>query len=127
MNCRNCGAELKTDAKFCSSCGAPVLTTALERFEQAIAFVQAKEKFMMDKNFEGVDPDTVVKKIMYQTMDKTIREKLSDEDNAKLDSANEKRSVIEKLKEDRQNGMLTEEELEEIIGLKEFQDYTAVS
>ena len=78
---------------------------------------------MMDKNFDGVNPELVANKIIYQTLDKTIREKLSAEDNIKLDKANERKAVLEKLKEEVETRSLSEVDLNEILELKEFKEY----
>ena len=123
MNCRNCGTEIKKGENFCTGCGAPAPKTPLERFEQALSFVMEKEKFMMDKNFDGVNPELVANKIIYQTLDKTIREKLSEEDNIKLDKANERKGVLERLKEEVETRSLSEVDLNEILELKEFKEY----
>lgn len=78
---------------------------------------------MMDKNFDGVNPELVANKIIYQTLDKTIREKLSEEDNIKLDKANERKGVLERLKEEVETRSLSEVDLNEILELKEFKEY----
>ncbi len=98
----------------------------LEKFELIKTFVKAKTQFLMDKNFEGMSSDQIVNKIMYQTMDKAIREKLTDEQNAKIDRINEVKSVMEQLKEEVEKGNITEAEFDEITSSKEFKDYTAI-
>jgi len=101
------------------------MTPAIEKFEAVRSFVKAKTEFLMNSDFEGLSTEDATNKIIYQTMDKAVREKLSAEDSAKLDKANEKKSVLEKLKEELKSGHISEAEINEILTSQEFKEYKA--
>lgn len=88
--------------------------------------MQQKTEFLMNKDFKGMDSEEAMHKIMYQTADQAIREKLSDEENRKVDKANEVEHVLNTLKEEVINGHITESEIEIILESQEFKDYTKV-
>jgi uncharacterized protein (DUF2267 family) len=98
----------------------------LEKFEAIKTFVQQKTEFLMNKDFDGMSPEEAANKIMYQTMDQAIREKLSEEENRKVDKANEVKNVLDTLKEEVSNGRMTEAELVTILESQEFKDYSKV-
>ena len=123
MECKNCGAAIKEGENFCSGCGARLSKTPLKHFEEALIYVREKEKFLLDGNLSGLTPEQAANKAIYKAMDTAIREKLSDADNAKLDKVNERKSVLERLKEQVQSRILSEADLNEILELKEFKEY----
>ena len=96
----------------------------LEKFELIKVFVRRKTEFLMDKDFQEMDAKEAANKIMYQTADKAIREKLSEEQNAVVDRTSEVISVLQKLQEEVNSGNISNAELDEIVSSKEFQDYT---
>jgi hypothetical protein len=101
--------------------------TPLEKFEAILAYVKAKEAFLMNSEFQGMDPKEVANKVMYQTMDKAIREKLSEEENRKLDKTNEIKNVLDMLKEEANSGRLSEAEIGEILNSAVFKEYSTVN
>ena len=59
-------------------------------------------------------------------MDQAIREKLSGEENRKVDKANEVKNVLDTLKEEVGSGRMTETELDSILESQEFKNYAKV-
>lgn len=98
----------------------------LEKFEAVKKFVQQKTEFLMNKDFEGMSPEEGANKIMYQRMDQAIREKLSGEENRKVDKANEVKKVLGAFKEEIADGRMTESELKIILESQEFKNYAKV-
>jgi len=104
----------------------PQIKSPVEKFEAIKAYVQAESEFLMNDNFEGMSTEESANKILYQTMDWTIREKLSEEANKKVDRANDTGNVLEALKEEVSSGRISKVELQEIFNSQEFKDYTKI-
>jgi hypothetical protein len=98
----------------------------LEKFKEIKTYVREKTKSLMNNDFEGMKPEEVSNKILYQTIDQEQKKKLSYEEYVKLDKANEIKHVLDALREEAANGRISEVEIQEIFDSKEFKDYTAV-
>lgn len=96
---------------------------ALEKFEIIKKSVQEHTEFLLDENFKQMSPEEGANKIMYQVIDKSIREKLTEEENKKLDKENEFKNLLNALKQEFENGHITNTELETIINSEEFKEY----
>lgn len=103
----------------------PTLTKSpVEKFKAIIISVKTHTEFLMNDDYAGMDSEAAANKVMYQTMDQTMREKLSDEENKKVDKANEVQHVLETLKEEISNGNINDDEIQEILNSKEYKTYT---
>ncbi|MBI3335265.1 MAG: hypothetical protein HY001_02095 [Candidatus Portnoybacteria bacterium] len=98
----------------------------LKKFEAIKFSVQQETAFLLNEDFSGMSPEYVANTAIYRATDSIIREKLNDEQNAKLDKMNEVQYVLEALKEEVGNGRITKAELAIILESKEFNDYAAV-
>lgn len=107
--------------------GKRIQQSPLEKFEAIVTSVQSHTKFLLNDDFDGLDPEVSASKTLFQVMDKEQRQKMGDEEKNKLDKLDEIKHVLDILEKEMRNGHISEAEGQEIINSKEFKDYNAIN
>jgi len=97
-----------------------------EKLETVKKFVKDKTQFLMNDDFKDLNPELKARKAIYQEVDKAIREKLTSEQAVEHDKIEERRSVLEELKKEASEGVITEKEFKTILESDEFKKYMEI-